>query len=357
VSKIRRQNTRIRFEQWASNPTCHANIASAVHNVRMARVAQHENPSIHLKENSDFAFQRGILFEKSILENSGERLIKELRFGDVIKNTSQVIFHDFRIKSSHQSTNSLQDAINASLQFFQSISSLEKSVHVVAGLTLRIAKGVLLPEATLVLDVLVVDNEGSKPRLIVGEIKSYPDRGGFTQRSSLASARAQAGLYVHALDLTIASESLENFVEVSRIGFLVLSKPGSNFPSVRGNEDFKWQAERARQGFEQMETSAAALNGKFAFDEDLPDQELLDLVLHAETNFQDSCVGFCERAPTCQQISISNDDGAFLGDEVVRFLNGLGLSAAESLSHSQTPQNQSETDFLQRFTYSESDEN
>ncbi len=106
-----------------------------------------------------------------------------------------------------------------------------------------------------------------------------------------------------------------------------------------------------------METSAAPLNGKFAFDEDLPDQELLDLVLHAETNFQDSCVGFCERAPTCQQISISNDDGAFLGDEVVRFLNGLGLSAAESLSHSQTPQNQSETDFLQRFTYSESDEN
>jgi hypothetical protein len=222
-------------------------------------------------------------------------------------------------------------------------------MHVVAGLVARIPRGVMLPEATLVLDVTLVDATTRPARVMVGEVKSYADRGGFTKAASLASARAQAGLYVHAMQLVVHELSLDDSCIVSTNGFLVLAKPGSNFPSVRWNEDLRWQAERARRGFALLEQSALALNGAFAFDEDLPEQQLIDLVLHAETDFRDSCIGVCERAPTCQRLSVARDDGAFLGDDVVRFLNGVPLSRAEALGRGARARTGAEADLVARL--------
>ena len=58
-----------------------------------------------------------------------------------------------------------------------------------------------MPEAVLIIDVLAVRIDGERPELIVGEVKTYPDRGGHTDSHELALARAQAGIYVHALDV------------------------------------------------------------------------------------------------------------------------------------------------------------
>ena len=35
-----RRDTRLRFEQWAKNPVCQANTMSAVHNIKMHKVAE-----------------------------------------------------------------------------------------------------------------------------------------------------------------------------------------------------------------------------------------------------------------------------------------------------------------------------
>jgi 2-iminoacetate synthase ThiH len=66
----------------------------------------------------------------------------------------------------------------------------------------------MLPEALLVLDALVVRHDETPRRLIVGEVKTYPDRGGYTDTRELATARAQAGVYVHGLDLVLQETSL-----------------------------------------------------------------------------------------------------------------------------------------------------
>src|SRR4051794_23289412 len=71
------RDTRLRFEQWAKNPVCEANTMSAVHNVKMAKVAESVGvaPSFGA---SPFALGRGEQFEFNLLNNSAERLLPEL---------------------------------------------------------------------------------------------------------------------------------------------------------------------------------------------------------------------------------------------------------------------------------------
>lgn len=69
----------------------------------------------------------------------------------------------------------------------------------------------LLADGYFSLDVLTLHpGTGSeKFTLRVGEIKVYPDRGGFTDAHELAGARAQAGLYVYALRSELERWGLE----------------------------------------------------------------------------------------------------------------------------------------------------
>lgn len=343
------RGTRLRFEQWAANPTCHANVSAVVHNVSMKKVAEREAPGIHLKVQSDLTFARGQLFEASVLANEGERLVREFRRLGIVGEDEPVHYTDLRTHFSEDDVPQLEEAVSSTERWLRGIRNLQRGRHLVSGIVLRIPRGVLLPEATLKLDVTYIDTTGERASIVVGEIKSYADRGGFTQASSLASARAQAGVYVHAFELVIEKLGLETSCKVEKAGFLVLTSPGTNFPSLRWDENLEWQAERARRGFALLEQSAEELNGQFAFDEELPAEELIDLVLHAETDFKDACIGFCERAPTCHDHSLLRDDGAFLGDDVVRFLNGVKLSRAEAIIKGSQPTTDAEVDLKRRL--------
>ena len=73
----------------------------------------------------------------------------------------------------------------------------------VASATVRLPRLIMLPETILVADVVAVTYEKRTPLLAVGEIKTYPDRGGHTDGGELAQARAQAGVYVHGLRTAI----------------------------------------------------------------------------------------------------------------------------------------------------------
>src|SRR5690606_1022606 len=129
---------------------------------------------------------------------------------------------------------------------------------------------------------------------VVGEIKTYPDRGGYTDRVELATARAQAGIYVHGLREVIAELGLEG-LDVATTGFLVLTRPGSNQPSVRAREDLEFQAERARRGLEKLRAVAAALEVDGAGEPRDP----LGAIQRAETRYCEGCVRFCDRASRC----------------------------------------------------------
>jgi hypothetical protein len=52
----------------------------------------------------------------------------------------------------------------------------------------------------------------------------YPDRGGNTDRTELATARAQAGIYLHGMRAVLAELGLASSISVGNRGFLVLTR-------------------------------------------------------------------------------------------------------------------------------------
>lgn len=344
-----RRETRRRFEQWAHNPECHSNVVSAVHNVKMGAAARKENPNAPRAGQSPFALAMGRNFEANLISQDAGLLLESLRRASVISATSSD-FADHRWRSNGGTLADLDAAVIEGKRFLTDLAAGTSFNGVVASFTVRIPKGIMLPEANLIVDVLTVQTHGPAPEISVGEIKTYPDQGGHTSRANLATARAQMGLYVHALEVTLESLGLTDKIKVSHLGFLVLTHAGSMRPNVRANEDLKYQRERARRGFELMEESALMLHGKYGGADDDEDQDLLDLVLNAATSFQDSCIAFCERAPMCYAKALKENRGVALGDDVETFLNGVPLNRAVALLKNDAPQNSTEADLLARMT-------
>ena len=343
-----RRETRRRFEQWARNPECQSNVASAVHNVKMGTAARRENPDAPQDGQSVFALERGNAFEASLINNGALVLLDALRGAEVISKTSSD-FMDHRTTSNGGTLANLDAATQSGHAFLTALGEGQEFNGAVSSLTVRIPRGVMLPEATLIIDVLSVQMIDNAPVIAVGEIKTYADQGGHTHRNDLATARAQMGLYVHALEITLDHLGLSDAVSVARHGFLILTHPGSNQPSVRSGEDLRYQLERARRGFELMEESAILLEGAYGDGDDTDDIDLLDLVLSAPTHFTDSCIAFCERADACYKKALSDGDGIVLGDDVSRFLNGISLQRAEAIMSNQQPKTPAEVDLLARL--------
>ena len=173
----------------------------AVHNVRMADVAR--DGTVPTMGQSPFAIARGQAFERSLFRSGGRAMFQALKTAGVVPEAAAGLV-DLRLRLNGGRLHRLDDALA------QTASSLERSQSanaerpwLVAGATVRVPGGVMLPEAILVLDALVIDWAKTPPRLIVGEIKTYPDRAGYTDSQELATARAQAGVYVHGLRLVI----------------------------------------------------------------------------------------------------------------------------------------------------------
>ena len=343
-----RRETRRRFEQWARNPECHSNIVSAVHNVKMGAAARKENPNIPREGQSIFALLRGRTFESRLIKEDAAVLLESLQRSEVIASAS-TDFEDHRIKLNDGPLDGLDEAIETGTKFLVNIANGRSFTGAVSSFTVRIPKGIMLPEAILIIDVLSVETDFDIPTISVGEIKTYADQGGHTSRSDLATARAQMGLYAHALEVTIESLGLTGKITVSNFGFLVLTYPGSNRPSVRGKEDLRYQRERSKRGFDLMEEAAHLMNGEYGAGDDDDESTLLDLVLNATTSFQDSCIAFCERAETCYQKALDANEGVALGDDVERFLNGIPIDHAESLLKGAKPKTAAEHDLLARL--------
>lgn len=354
-----RRNTRMRFEQWAKNPTCEANTISAVRNVRMADVATAEGliPSFG---QSPFAIARGDQFERSLFYREGASILEALVGKEVLPVGAKGLL-DLRLRiNGGTSIKSLDDALDGTRRLLAEIAAATTSKRrrklpaVVAGPALRIPRGVMLPEAVLIIDVLAIRTDGDLPEVIVGEVKTYPDRGGHTSASELAVARAQAGIYVHALDVVCEELGITNDLVVRRDGFLVLSKPGSNRPSVRPSEDLQFQAERARRGFELLEAAAVALPPDlWAVTDDAPPDALIDAVTSASTAYGETCLSFCDRAPTCHKAALDAGDAVILGEDVRRYVGDVDLARVLALLNGDPPADDAERDLLRRIDESD----
>jgi hypothetical protein len=295
-----------------------------------------------------FALARGRTFEDGLVRDGGDRLLDALRRSEVLSSESYE-FLDHRTVANGGTIADLAEAVRVGHEFLTALAQGHRFDGAVSSLTVRIPRGVMLPEAVLIIDVLAVRTDGEHPEIAVGEIKTYADQGGHTSRHDLATARAQMGLYVHALDVTLDGLGLTDRIHVSRTGFLVLTYPGSNQPSVRSGEDLTYQLARAQRGFELMEEAALLMNGEYGSGDDDDPDSLIDMVRHADTHFQETCLTFCERADHCYQRALELGRGVVLGDDVERFLTGVSLTRVDELLSGSQPTSRVENDLLARL--------
>lgn len=346
VREESRRNTRGRFEQWAKNPTCDANTLSAVHNVRLDKAAEAAGLDASFGQ-SPFAIARGNRFEAGLFIDDAARLRAALERKGCLPEGS-IGFLDLRLKlNGGTKVTSVDQALSETGQWLRRIASDPTSAEsIVAAPMIKIPKGVILPEALLIIDAITVTiTQDVRPRITVGEVKVFPDRGGHTDPQQLAAARAQAGIYEHAFRLSVASLGLADDLDISPHGFLVFTWPGSNSPSVRANEDLTYQAIRAERGFERLEEIALRVVRDDDFSADNP--TLIQRVLDAPTDYSEACLSFCDLAPRCHARALAADEPIILGDDVARFLGETTISRALELMAGVEPADDREAD-LQR---------
>jgi hypothetical protein len=340
-----RRNTRGRFEQWAKNPTCEANTLSAVHNVRLDAAARAVGLPASFGQ-SPFAISRGNTFEAGLFYDDAARLRSTLERKACLPSGSTGLL-DLRLRmNGGRRVGSVDQALQLTKSWLNRLARQPVGAEsVVAAPMIKIPKGVMLPEALLIVDVVTVVVVEGRARISVGEIKVFPDRGGHTDPRQLAAARAQAGVYRHALELAVQSLGLADDLDIAPDGFLVFTWPGSNAPSVRAGEDLTYQAIRAQRGFERLEEVAQALVREDDFTADNP--ALVQRVLDAPTDYVEGCLAFCDLAPRCHQRAMEADAPMILGDEAERLLGETTISRALELMNGAEPGNVREQD-LQR---------
>ncbi len=292
---------------------------------------------------SPFALQRGQRFESRLVRDDAKILRDELERVGVLPAGIERVSRDFRMRHLGGTTSDLDDARQQTTDFLRALAKSGRLTQtVVSAATICVPGRAMLPEAILVLDVLVVRQGTERPELVVGEVKTYPDRGGHTDRIELAGARAQAGVYVHGLREVLREQELRGKIDVSDVGFLVLTKPGSNRVSVRANEQLRYQASRAERGLEKLRALAATHATK------MPSNPIA-AVQAAPVHYSEACVRFCDRADRCHTNAVQAGDAAILGDEMAALIGSIPLDRACALLSGAKPRNDAERNLAVRL--------
>lgn len=337
-------NSRGRFEQWTKNSSCEANVLSSVLGTPMDIPAKDLNLT-PTRGQSPFAIARGRLFERNLFKDNAVIFLNDLMKHDLIPDSSNCKFVDLRQKKDGGRCRNIDESMDKTHSLFKSLQDTGENDIVVAGPVVKIpGSEILLPEALLIIDVLVVKKYPDTYECTIGEVKTYPDRSGYTDNGNLATARAQAGMYVHALECVIQELQVQDILTVNKFGFLVLSKPGSLLPSIRVNEDLRYMAKRTRSGFEKLRKIADQ------FPQTINDQSSSELIQKADKNYRDDCLKFCDLAPHCREKAEEAGLPSILGHQMEQYTHGLNLhDILELIEEKRLPKNQAEEEFLQRY--------
>jgi hypothetical protein len=318
----------------------------------MQSVAEREGVRVEVGQ-SPFALARGHMFEASLLRSGANRMLQALREAQVI-GEDESGFVDLRLRQHGGPMRNLDEALATTERLLRDLAvdngAPDRNIALVAGASVEVPGELMLPSAVLVVDALAVRRVSGRVELVVGEVKTYPDRGGYTDGVELATARAQAGVYVHGIRLVLEELRLTDRIAVSERGFLVLSRPGSNMPSVRAEEDLKFQIERARRGFEQLRAAARLYPSLTS------PSEGFSVVAEAPVHYGEECVSFCERVSICRKQAGRAGNPALLGSDMAHWLGELRLDRALELMGGAAAQNVAEVDFVARIQIGESAE-
>jgi hypothetical protein len=152
------RDTRRRFEQWARNPQCQANVISAVHNVRMAEVATLEGAKATMGQ-SPFAIMRGQAFEKALFRNEAASMTAALVKAGVLPANAHG-FADLRLRLNGGRCRSLDEALERTAGLLREAASKRSrtSPWLVAGA--NESNGTMACDSGSVLERLDADSAG-----------------------------------------------------------------------------------------------------------------------------------------------------------------------------------------------------
>jgi len=330
-----------RLEAWMANPGCDKNVASAVFGISMADLAGADKTP---KIVSPFASSLGNQFEFSLNEVINPLLAASNQSGlnqDVpwpalartIKNPAE------------------DDIKNPKVQLERSIEELDSVVESLASPVNRVVNGFRIPftpfDSTLEIDMLVfspdIESPSTKINVIIGEVKVYPDLGGYVDDRKISGARRQAGLYYRILSDWLNGEEISQRFPgttfyVHQMGFVVLTSPHSVFevrdarawesfsPSLVTNEDLTTQSEIITKNFEKLQS---VIDDERSNAE--PERDDFDLIKHIDNldhQFNESCWGRCPLAETCFAKAVETGDPIILGSRIKNALGNLTVDEA-----------------------------
>lgn len=293
-------------EHLARNPECLRLRALTIVGIKPATAAK-EIYRVDANEGmSTFALQRGVLFERRLLENGAARLLQLYRSaGRLSVAESKVVNVEDLAPGTHPID--MQRRRTETRRLFEAKLANDPGAPNLI-VKPRIPIGLLGVGHDIEPDVLVAADEDRFYR--PAEIKSYPDRAGKTDPADLRSIRRQAAVGVVALRQ--AGARLMNGVEslVGAVGDLVLTKPQSFTPTLhpsalRGEVD---SIERALAIAPASLEEVAEIVGE---DASLDRREVLDSIPNA---YRQNCREHCALAAECKRQAIRDGIPAILGD-------------------------------------------
>lgn len=351
---VKSSTQRQRLEQLLDNPRCDKNAASAILNISLHSLA--ETLADEAKaQGQDFAKVKPIAFPKFAFEigNKFEASLFEgdhpLRIERILIDGGLISLNSNPIIVAREENLTTQEYLEASHELLKKINNTTSGrPRIINGF--KLPAKVLPPESTFEVDLLVaIPADDGTHRLVVGEVKVYPDRGGRTDVVQVAGARSQAGLYVHVLKNWLKSlEGVDN-LRVDGTGFLIFAEPTKGVPKFASLENLADQDRRAEVAIDRITQIFNSPNLQAIVANSDP-AEKLSFVREQADEYRESCWGHCAMAEVCFRKAVDEDKTIILGQKTEQQLSTLSLSQAVALADGEiTPTNDVEIDVVARF--------
>ena len=348
---------RSRMEQWLDNSGCARNTSSAIldvplHDVALKIATENEaaGKPFSIVQPVSFPAAAGKLgekFEADLFANDSELAIDLLKKRDIVSTSTQIKL------GARSDAGTSEEYLEESVKLLKKFARADEFTGwLINGF--RIPAEVLPPFSHFEIDALVVvPGEAGTHKLIVGEVKVYPDKAGRTPGQKIANTRAQAGLYIYILSNWI--EKLKDEIpdleklSVDTRGILFFADVSDNTPRIAEFNSLEQQWQRSEVAIENIGLLHKELLVGGLVDSKNP-VDKMNFIQDQPHKFVDGCWAGCAMAETCFKAELDKDSTIVLGDTAERQVSGIPLARVVSLSQGDIlPIGDAEEDLVQRF--------
>ena len=339
------RTARARLDDWMANPGCEKNEASAILNYSLSNL---DGADESTTGPSTLATFLGNSFEQEVVYKVGPLLSEKGQHG--INNElpwSTGIPKDARL-GKIEADAQIEESLDRLRDILVTSSDTGRN-HILNGF--RIPFDPFPPAKTVEIDLVAlspVSGQNNHFNFVIGEVKVYPDQGGYTDEHKISAARRQAGLYCGILrawlaDLPKVEADFAPFTfTVASTGFIVLTQPGSileianaedwvsHHISVVVNENLDTQREIIDHNYEVLLERFESY-GSIAASKPAEKKLAIEQLPH---EFNEGCWGRCALAKKCHQAAIDVSDPIILGSRVKNAMRGLDLVEVQNLARS-----------------------